>query len=180
MQSLWDVSDFARVKVISTTALVCCKAIAAASVLAFPVHSKPDADLIFQDWSVTCPNEGPDCVLAQTSSAQSDRLWLGTLHLKPRHEGGATLVVQVPSGVHLGSGIFVGVRQPLKQLTYQVCSSAMCTASGALTRDELNQWRRARKAELRYRPSVQAPPVAFDVSLMGITAALQYAHEHAQ
>lgn len=132
---------------------------------------------VFRDWAVDCDGSPILCILSQTASSPDDNLWLGTVRLHPAQDGGANIVVLVPAGVHLGSGIFVGTAQPLTSITFQTCTKAACTASGRIDRNELARWRRGTTAQLRYRPAITSPPVSFAVSLMGISAALQYVTE---
>ncbi|UXX85098.1 invasion associated locus B family protein [Roseovarius pelagicus] len=134
----------------------------------------------FQSWAVECEELSARCTLAQTASSKDDRFWLATLRLRQTVKGGAQVQVIVPSGVHLGSGLFVGVTPPYKELAYQRCSPTVCVAAGILDSDELTKWKRGRRAEVRYRPSAVSAPIVFDVSLMGVTAAFRYAESSAQ
>lgn len=138
---------------------------------------KANETSVFRDWAVECDSAPAYCVASQVASAQEGGLWLGTLRLRPAEGGGADVMVVVPAGVHLASGLFVGVRQPLTQVPFQRCTASACTAAGRIDQAELTRWRRGNAAQLRYRPSMGAPPVAFPVSLMGISAALRHVRE---
>lgn len=129
----------------------------------------------FRDWAVTCDSKQPRCVLALTASSDAENLWLATLRLVRTSADSARVQVIVPAGVHLASGMFVGVRPPLSELTYERCSSTICVAAGNLDARELTKWKRGATAEIRYRPNVTSPPIVVDLSLMGVTAALNYA-----
>lgn len=132
----------------------------------------------FQEWVVDCGPQPLVCVASQTIFTSDDQLWLATVQIRREDSGdGADVVVRVPAGVHLASGLFVGVRQPLQSATFVRCAMDICIATARLDRDELSAWKRGRKAELRYRPRMDAAPIAFDISLMGITAALRFAEE---
>lgn len=144
--------------------------------LAIP-PAKANEISVFRDWAVECDTDPVYCVASQVASTQDVGLWLGTVRLRPSDDGGADVMVVVPAGVHLASGLFVGVRQPLTQIDYQRCAPEACTAAGRIDKAELRRWRRGNAAQLRYRPSIGAPPVAFSVSLMGITAALRHMSE---
>lgn len=135
---------------------------------------------VFSDWSVTCEGAPRLCTLALTVAADDDRSWLGTIWLRPAVPGGATIIAQVPPGVHLASGFFAEVAGGYTELDYQKCSSRGCFARAELSEERLRDWKKAVKAEMRYRPSVTSPPVAFDISLMGITAALDFAGRNGQ
>ena len=146
-----------------------------ACTLALPLSaSEPDT---FNDWAVECDTAPTFCILSQTSAADEDGLWLGTVRLRADAQDGADVVVLVPAGVHLASGLFIGVRQPLTQIRYQSCTKDACTAAGKIDKAELTRWRRGSTAQMRYRPSIGAPPVSFSVSLLGISAALRHAAE---
>ena len=132
---------------------------------------------VFQDWAVECPGGAVPCTLAQTAATEDDQLWLGTLRMQQDAQGAVDLRVLVPGSVHLGSGLFVGVRAPLSELTYQRCSPDVCVAAGRLNAEELRRWKAGTQAEIRYRPSVTAPPIVFNISLIGVTAALRHAQE---
>lgn len=122
------------------------------------------------DWLLEC-RDGL-CVLSQTAVAE-DRTWLATLRLALAPDPGvaATLQVLVPPQVHLGSGLFLTVDGgPARQIDYIRCAPERCEAAVQLDEAALQSLRRGRVAELRYRPNIDAPPVAFDVSLTGITA----------
>ncbi len=128
----------------------------------------------FTDWRVDCAEDGRQCTAAITSFAE-DRTWLSTLRLQPASRTEETLPVQilVPPGVHLASGLFVSVRgQGRAEATYLTCSPQACDARMSLDDRGLEAWKRARVARVLYRPSSTAPPIEYEVSLMGLTAAL--------
>lgn len=123
-------------------------------------------------WSAEC--DGDDCIVAQSAAAE-DRTWLATIILDPDDTGGALAQVIVPSGVHLASGLFVGLdRRPLEAV-WIACARETCRAEARLSAEDLTGWKKARQAELRYRPSISAPVIVFPLSLMGLTAALREA-----
>lgn len=126
------------------------------------------ADSVSGDWRLDC-RDGV-CVLAQTAIAEDDT-WLATLRLAPARDGTAILQVLVPPHVHLGSGLFLTVDGgAARQIDYIRCAPDRCEAAVALDAAGLDELRRGRAAEMRYRPNIGAPPVAFAISLTGITA----------
>lgn len=64
-----------------------------------------------------------------------------------------------------------------REAEYVRCTPKACDARLALTEQELTAWKQARSAELLYRPNPTVPPIRFDVSLMGISAAFSAALE---
>ena len=136
------------------------------------------AEQTFTDWQVECPDDGRRCTASTTSFAE-DRTWLSTIRIQPDAAAGELPVqILVPPGVHLASGLFVSVAgQENARATYLRCSPQACDARVSLGAEALAAWKRARAARLRYRPSSSAPPIEFDVSLMGLTAALGAASE---
>ncbi|MBM9595915.1 invasion associated locus B family protein [Roseitranquillus sediminis] len=130
---------------------------------------------IHRDWTLGCPGAGDPCILSTTTFA-GDRTWLATLRLQPAQRADAAAEVQllVPLQVHLASGIFVKVPGAETSAGRFVrCVEGACEARLALDASALAAWKRAREARLVYRPRAQGPPIAFDVSLMGLTAGLE-------
>ena len=111
--------------------------------------------------------------MAQTLMSD-DRIWLGSIVLSP--ENGADhrdLALYVPQGVHLASGIYLGAGPDTPARgEWITCDDRACMARLALTPAEESRLKAGRSAELRYRPSPQAPVIVVDVSLMGISAGL--------
>ncbi len=134
--------------------------------------SEPEA---FQDWSVVCQNE--ICIASQTNYGPQET-WLATVRLRQEMDGSAAVQVLVPAGVHLGSGLYVQLNagKPV-EVPYVTCSAESCQAVARLSADTLDGWKRARAVSMRYRPALSAPPIAFDISMMGVTAALQQTGE---
>ena len=130
----------------------------------------PAATFAQAAWSVDCENQR--CLLAQSAAAQ-DRVWLATVILEPDTEGGAHAQVIVPAGVHLASGLFVETGQRALSAQWTVCDRSSCRAELALAPEDLTGWKRARSAEIRYRPGLTTPVIGFPLSLMGLTAALR-------
>ena len=151
---------------------LCC----AFALLPAGLAARDTPQVAFKDWAVECDDAPVYCVASQTAGATDDTFWLATVQLRPVTDG-AIVVLRVPAGVHLGSGLFVGVRQPLTEIAYQSCTPQMCIASGQISKSELTRWRRGHVAEVRYRPSATSPPLSFEISLQGITAALRYVKE---
>ncbi|WP_417809546.1 invasion associated locus B family protein [Thioclava sp.] len=129
----------------------------------------------FRDWSVSCPQAAESCIAATTTLA-ADRTWLATLRLQPENNGGARLQVLLPQQIHIGSGVFArlsgGSEQRLRLIR---CVPGTCEARIDLPGAELTAWKSARVVQLTYRPAPNAPPIHFDVSLMGLTNALAQA-----
>jgi len=129
----------------------------------------------FRDWNVRCPQDAEPCVAATTTLA-ADRTWLATLRLQPENNGGARLQVLLPQQIHIGSGVFAklsgGAEKPLRLIR---CVPGACEARLDLSEPALQAWKAARTAQLTYRPAPNAPPIRFDVSLMGLTNALAQA-----
>ena len=116
-------------------------------------------------------------MLSQTAAA-SDQSWLATLRVALNEGDSNEAIVQflVPPSVHLASGLFVTVSPGItKQATFIRCLPIACEAVLELESETLSAWKRRRSAELRYRASVDLQPLVFDVSLMGLTAALDAA-----
>jgi|GEM_PF-2220483 len=157
-----------------TIAPTCAVVFSAISVIALSLTSSVLAsEHSFQDWRLTCPEDGRECALSTTSFAE-DRTWLSTIRMQPRFDG-ATLPVQilVPPQVHLASGLFVNIPGlGEKQATFLRCTVQACDARLTLADDDLLAWKQARAAEVLYRPSVSGPPIRYGVSLMGLTAAM--------
>lgn len=125
----------------------------------------------FQDWSVECRDDV--CIAAQSSFGPQET-WLATVRLQQAENGTAIVQVLVPAGVHLGSGLFVQLKSgaPL-EVPFVTCTPQMCQAATRLPADAVSGWKNARSVALRYRPTLDAAPIAFDVSMMGVTAALE-------
>lgn len=132
---------------------------------------------IFRDWNVSCPQKAQPCIAATTTLA-ADRTWLATLRMQPEHDGGARLQVLLPQQIHIGSGAFAklsgGSEEPLRLIR---CVPGACEARLDLSGPALQAWKAARRAQLTYRPAPNAPPIRFDVSLMGLTNALAQARD---
>lgn len=129
----------------------------------------------FGDWGLAC--EGQDaCVIAQSLMAE-DRSWLATVMMRPdAATSGALVQVIVPAGVHLASGLYLqqGGSDALAA-RWLVCSPENCRAELRLAAADLAAWKTGRAAQIRYRARLDGPVVAFDLSLMGVTAALDAA-----
>ncbi|MEM9341945.1 MAG: invasion associated locus B family protein [Pseudomonadota bacterium] len=126
------------------------------------------AERTFRDWSVACETDG--CTAATTLSAP-DSTWLATLQVVPA-EGGADLVMRLPLGIHISSGVFISDgRTTLYPGTFTRCDQTGCRAILSMPPEMVDGWRAARKAQIRYRPASDAPVVAFEASLMGFTRA---------
>ncbi|WP_417249516.1 invasion associated locus B family protein [Celeribacter sp.] len=131
----------------------------------------------FRDWSVTCPQDAEPCVAATTTLA-ADRTWLATLRMQPEHDGSARLQVLLPQQIHIGSGVFAKLSGRSEQRLLLIrCVPGACEARLDLPDAELAAWKVARAAQLTYRPAPNAPPIHFDVSLMGLTSALAQAQD---
>lgn len=155
-------------------ALSICVALIAASGVAASAEAEVER---FQDWEVACL-DGSGCAASTTALAE-DRTWLGTVRARRSVETeGPALQIIVPAGIHLASGLFVELPgRAVKQATFVRCEPRACEAQLSLTDAEFRTWRRGLSAEVRYRPHVDVRPIAFDVSLMGITAAMRRAEE---
>jgi invasion protein IalB len=136
----------------------------------------------FRDWRVDCSATPPSCILSTSSTARDDT-WLATLRLQLAAGDAAPARLQalVPPSVHLGSGLFLGLaRQEPLSLVYLRCAPDHCEAATAIEPDMLAAMMAGRAATLTYRPSISSPPVTFEVSLMGITAAVGHARAQLQ
>ncbi|MFY0632905.1 MAG: invasion associated locus B family protein [Vannielia sp.] len=153
-------------------------AVGALALSALQASQAVAAEQTFTDWRVDCPGEGRACTASITSFAE-DRTWLSTLRVQPGQAAGELPVqILVPPGVHLASGLFVAVPgQKIAEATYLTCTNQACDARVSISERQLTSWKRARAARLRYRPSSTAPPIEYEVSLMGLTAALGAAAE---
>lgn len=121
-------------------------------------------------------------MVSQTTMG-ADQTWLGTVQIVMPQDAAETLplVFAVPEGVHLASGIFFadGSGDP-QQATWLRCEPGVCYATASLDAAATAAWQRGNTAELRYRPRQDAPAIAVELSLLGITAALQSAREALQ
>ncbi|SEL79044.1 Invasion protein IalB, involved in pathogenesis [Jannaschia helgolandensis] len=125
---------------------------------------------VYEGWAVSCRN---DACFAESTVLASDRTWLMTVRARATHPGAEVQVI-VPAGVHIASGLFVGVPGgTVKQAQFVRCEARACEAQLKLSEAELLGWKRGRAAQVRYRPRVAVRPVAFELSLSGITAAIQ-------
>ncbi len=130
----------------------------------------------FTDWALECPEGGAPCVLSQTI-ASADNVWLATVRMVLSAKG-AVVQFLVPPTVHIASGLFASSdRADPLQATFIRCSPQACEAVLELDRQELDAWKRGNTAEVRYRPAANTPPAVFNISLMGLTAALRTARE---
>ncbi|OWY15025.1 hypothetical protein B6V73_16000 [Thioclava sp. JM3] len=146
------------------------------SASAAPAEAAPQS-WTFRDWKVSCPQAAEPCIAATTTLA-ADRTWLATLRMQPEHDGGARLQVLLPQQIHLGSGAFAKLSGRSEQRLRLIrCVPGACEARIDLPRTELAAWKAARAAQLTYRPAPNAPPIHFDVSLMGLTNALAQASD---
>jgi invasion protein IalB len=137
-----------------------------------PLFAQP-LDVTRGDWQVSCESADRDCVISQ-SLMSDDRSWLATVLMQPIGEGDrARVQVLVPTGVHLASGLFVEAgRKEGQGAEWLVCTQKACRAELVLDPEGLAAWKQGRSAEIRYRSRIDGPVVAFDMSLMGLTAAL--------
>lgn len=129
----------------------------------------------FGDWGLACEDRAA-CAIAQSLMAE-DRSWLATVMMQPDAEtSGALVQVIVPAGVHLASGLYfeLGGSDALAA-RWLVCSPEDCRAELRLAAADLAAWKTGRAVQIRYRARLDGPVVAFDLSLMGVTAALDAA-----
>ena len=132
----------------------------------------------FRDWRVEC-RDAPvaSCILSTTSGAE-DSTWLATMRLATEPGDRAVVQLLLPPGIHLASGAFVEVagvdRAPARLLR---CLPQACEAQLALDPRAMAAWKAGRAAAVTYRPGVEAPPIRFEMSLLGLTAALDHADE---
>lgn len=141
--------------------------------------AKAEASEISQGfWGMDCRSTeitAKTCVLAQSLSHQGK--WLATLRLAP-HAGGGRMQVQLPTGIHLASGLFYSVDKGRElALEFLRCDDQRCYAYRALSEQEFTSIKRGKTLTLRLRPEVQMPPVAMQVSLSGVTALSQKAFQ---
>lgn len=128
---------------------------------------------------MACEDVQQTCVISQTTMA-ADQTWLGTVQVIVADADAPTLpvVFRVPEGVHLASGLFYadGSGTPRKA-EWLHCEPGSCLAVAELDAAGQAAWQRGTTAEVRYRPNRTAPAIAVEVSLLGVTAALQAARE---
>ncbi|QYX57140.1 invasion associated locus B family protein [Roseovarius sp. SCSIO 43702] len=145
----------------------------AASVTWLSCAGAPSTAQILQDWRVDCASGV--CNASQTVAAE-DGTWLATVRLYAGETAPTSDEVLgeilVPSGVHLASGLYLGFGERMIDAAWQRCTAEMCRAALAFDDGMLGAWRRGAASEVRYRPGPDAPVIAFDVSLMGLTDAL--------
>jgi invasion protein IalB len=141
----------------------------------FPAFAQPAA-ATHGDWQIACEAPSESCVISQSVMA-ADRSWLATVLLQPIDDGQAARIqLLVPTGVHLASGLFVEAGTPeAKAARWLVCTPEACRAEMLLDNEDVSAWKRGAAAEVRYRSRIDGPVVSFDLSLMGLTAALEEA-----
>jgi invasion protein IalB len=131
----------------------------------------------FRDWTVSCAEAPAACVLSTTAIAQDDT-WLATLRLQLA-AGQPAAGAAAGAGAALGASGLGAVSRPRPAGAAAAGLSALrpdhCEAAAALDADRLDAMMAGRAAVLTYRPSISSPPVSFEVSLMGITAAIGHA-----
>jgi invasion protein IalB len=132
----------------------------------------------FRDWQVEC-RDAPfaSCILSTTSGAE-DAIWLATMRIAPEPGDRAVVQLLLPPGIHRASGAFVEVagigREPARPLR---CLPQACEAQLALDARAIAAWKAGLTATVTYRPGAEAPPIRFEMSLLGLTAALDHADE---
>ncbi|MBQ1202315.1 MAG: invasion associated locus B family protein [Loktanella sp.] len=126
----------------------------------------------FDDWAAECGGSA-SCTLSQTLMSD-DRIWLVSLVLSPKaDQASRDLALFVPQGVHLPSGIYMATdRSDFARGEWIECDSRSCLARMTINPQQEAFLKAGRSAELRYRPSPEAPVIVVDVSLMGISAGL--------
>ena len=134
--------------------------------------AQSDAEAVggYRDWALTC--SGDTCRLAQTLMSP-ERIWIATIMLHPRADGDRQADILVPPGAHFPSGLFVTADKgrPLRA-DWIRCSDQACESLLRLDPAAEARWKAGAVAELRFRPTPQAPAAMADISLMGVTAGL--------
>ncbi|KEO55448.1 hypothetical protein TP2_15520 [Thioclava pacifica DSM 10166] len=98
--------------------------------------------------------------------------------MQPADKGGVRLQVLLPQQIHLGSGAFAQIPgHKAQELRLIECVPGACEARLDLDVQTLADWKGASSVILTYRPAPNVPPISFDVSLMGLTKALERARE---
>lgn len=150
-------------------------ALLAATSAAAEVAAEVANGAAFGDWRVACTAETSArtlCALAQTVIAREGGAFLAEIGLNPG-EGGVVMVLRTPAGTLLpvqpAYRVGTGEARPL---AWRTCAGDFCTAVRLLEPSEVDALRRGRSMVIGYHRAGEDAPVAFDVSLTGVTAGL--------
>lgn len=136
---------------------------------------------LFDDWQLTCRAEAVGqtaCALVQTLVANDSDTFLAEvgLNLVTNDDGtaGIVMVLRTPSGMLLPArpAFRVGEAGEPRALTWRTCAGDACTAVLPLTQGDLTDLRAGASMIVGYQPINRDGPVAFAVSLRGVTAGL--------
>ena len=125
-----------------------------------------------RDWEAIVDDGA--CVVTERVTARADGTLLLEVSLIPAGDGDgpAVLVVRVPTGAHLASGI--AYRRPgraPRALVWQACDVDLCAATLPLDRGEFDGLLGERVIEIAWRPLGGVRPLDVPVSLDGARAA---------
>jgi invasion protein IalB len=146
--------------------------------LAGPAAAQPQSGQAYEDWQVRCarPNEtAPEqCHIGQTVVTKENGkpfLYIGVGYAPDRPDG-PVLLVTVPLGIHLPSGVTLQIDQgqPLGLLVER-CDRNGCHAGLALDGKTLASMQKGLMARVSIRDSARNP-VKVPISLKGFTAGL--------
>lgn len=136
---------------------------------------------VFDDWQLSCRAEGvgqTSCALVQTLVESESDAFLAEvgLNLVTDADGaaGIVMVLRTPSGMLLPAqpAFRVGEAGTPRALTWRTCAGDACTAVLPLTPEDLSAMRAGASMIVGYQPINRPDPVAFAVSLRGVTAGL--------
>lgn len=127
----------------------------------------------FRDWTVLAREAG-GCLLHQRVIAAKAGLTIADVFLAPSGGGGLVVSARVPVGAALSSGM--AYRHPGRAmavpLVWQSCDAESCLAQVEVTAEERARLMRGLRVEMAFVPVPGARPLRFQLSLLGLTAAL--------
>jgi invasion protein IalB len=146
-----------------------------AALAALPAAAEVRNGATFGDWRIACAAETTartTCALAQTVVARDGGAFLAEIGLNPG-AGGVVMVLRTPTGTLLPvQPAYRTETGEARPLAWQTCTGDFCTALRLLEQAEVDALRRGRSMVVGYHRAGAEAPVAFAVSLAGVTAGL--------
>lgn len=147
------------------------------------VAQQPDRlSEVYGGWTVECvaADGGRTCIMSQAiTAAENNRR---VLQAELRLDGGATrLVLLGPFGVLLEAGVVAVVDdKELRTFPFRTCLPAGCLVEVELSSGELESLRRGSQLVLRLKAADSSADVNLNLSLSGVSAALNRLNELAR
>lgn len=134
----------------------------------------------FEDWVLVCEAAAVNqtiCAITQRLSISESNAFLAEVRLQKlnTNEGPRILLaLTTPTNMVLPvrPGYRIGEGEEALPLDWRTCTPQFCTASRIVDEAELDQIKRAVRMIVGYQPVGSNEPVAFPVSLKGVTAGL--------